>query len=60
VSKIYFGGGIAAKQSQFIPKLELLLREELRIVEAPSLELSRFGESAGTVGALALLKSKLA
>ena len=60
VSKIYFGGGIAAKQSQFIPKLELLLREELRIVGAPSLELSRFGESAGTVGALALLKSKLA
>jgi predicted NBD/HSP70 family sugar kinase len=60
VSKIYFGGGIAAKQSQFILKLELLLREELRIIGAPSLELSRFGESAGTVGALALLKSKLA
>lgn len=59
VPKIYFGGGIAAKQSQLIPKLELMLQEELRIVEAPSLELSRFGESAGTVGALALLKSKL-
>ena len=60
VPKVYFGGGIAAKQSQFIPVLEQMLREELQFVGAPSLELSRFGESAGTVGALALLKSKLA
>jgi predicted NBD/HSP70 family sugar kinase len=60
VLKVYFGGGIAAKQAQFIPQLEQTLRDELHIVEAPSMELSRFGESAGTVGALALLRSVLA
>jgi glucokinase len=60
VGRIYFGGGIAAKQSHFIPELEDLLRMDLQIVDAPEMALSRFGESAGTVGALALLKSTLA
>jgi glucokinase len=59
VPKIYFGGGIAAKQSHRIPVLETSLQEELAILPAPRMELSRFGESAGTVGALALLKSVL-
>ena len=59
VERVYFGGGIAAKQPQFIPVLEEMLRQDFRIVEAPSLQLSRFGESAGTVGALVLLSSEL-
>jgi predicted NBD/HSP70 family sugar kinase len=58
--KIYFGGGIAAKQPRFVPELEDLLRMELRIVDSPDMELSVFGESAGTVGALALMKNALA
>lgn len=60
VPYIYFSGGIAAKQSHRLEVLQQMLEEELCIVEAPQVRLSRFGEGAGTVGALALLKAGLA
>lgn len=53
---IVFGGGVANKQSPLLSDLEHLLQEELRIVDAPDIQLSAFGESAGTIGALALLR----
>jgi glucokinase len=53
-----FGGGVAFKEQhnqQLLTKLEQRLRQELRIVDAPSVVLSKFGESAGTWGGYALL-----
>lgn len=57
VDRVFFGGGIASKQRHRLPVLQDNLSKELKIVEPPSIDLSRFGESAGTIGALALLKN---
>jgi glucokinase len=59
VSTVYFSGGIAVKQAGLIEKMEIALMREILIIDPPHLELSRFGESAGTVGALAMLKHSL-
>lgn len=56
VPRVVFGGGISEKQSHLLDELERLLKEELRIVEAPDIRLSDFGARAGTIGALALLR----
>jgi predicted NBD/HSP70 family sugar kinase len=53
---IVFGGGIANKQSDRLKDVGTLLKENLHIVEPPEIRLSAFGESAGTVGALALAR----
>jgi len=52
-----FGGGVASKQQaerQILSRLEAALQKELRIVDAPKIMLSKFGESAGTWGGYAL------
>lgn len=56
VPLVVFGGGIANKQSVLLDDLKKLLEADLRIVDAPEVRLSAFGESAGTVGALALVR----
>lgn len=56
VPLVVFGGGVANKQSLLLPGLQKALEEELRIVPPPDVKLSAFGETAGTVGALALLR----
>jgi len=55
VELVIFGGGIAAKQQHLLSDIENQLKGELKVVEPPQVRLSTFGESAGTVGALALL-----
>jgi glucokinase len=56
VPLVVFGGGIANKQPQLLRLLEERLKQSLRITDAPRIQLSAFGESAGTIGALALLQ----
>jgi glucokinase len=55
VPLVVFGGGVANKQQHLLKGLGVLLWQSLRVVDAPRVELSAFGESAGTIGALALL-----
>ena len=55
VPLVVFGGGVANKQRQLLEPLEAQLKQSLHVVDAPRVELSAFGESAGTIGALALL-----
>jgi glucokinase len=56
VPLVVFGGGVANKQSALLKDLRMLLEADLRIVDVPDVRLSAFGESAGTIGALALVK----
>jgi predicted NBD/HSP70 family sugar kinase len=56
VPLVIFGGGVSCKQRHRLPDLEVMVRARLKIHErTPTIKLSRFGETAGTVGALALL-----
>jgi glucokinase len=55
VSRVIFGGGVAIKQPDHIEEIHRMLGGKLRIVDAPRVQLSYFGEGAGTVGALALI-----
>lgn len=58
VPLVVFGGGIASKQKILLSDIQQRLLEELFIVDVPDIQLSTFGEAAGTVGALALLRLK--
>jgi predicted NBD/HSP70 family sugar kinase len=56
---IFCSGGVACKQPWLLEHLETRLQDELKIVEPPKLKVSAFGESAGLLGVLALLKRHL-
>jgi predicted NBD/HSP70 family sugar kinase len=56
VPRVVFSGGIASKQAPLLEDLQEMLAKDLRIVDPPEIQLSAFGETAGTVGALALLR----
>jgi glucokinase len=53
---VVFGGGIACKQTWLLDELESRLDQDLRIVNAPEVRRSVFGESAGLIGALSLIR----
>lgn len=52
---VVFGGGIAANQPRLVYGLQHRVRHLCHVIEAPDVRVSEFGESAGTIGALALL-----
>jgi predicted NBD/HSP70 family sugar kinase len=54
VPLVVCAGGVACKQKWLLPIIEKQLKSELKIDESPTVKLSMFGESAGTLGALAL------
>jgi glucokinase len=57
VPLVIFGGGIANKQSWMLDEIQRGLATGIHIVKVPKIRLSAFGESAGNVGALALLQN---
>lgn len=54
--RVIFSGGVATKQAHRLSVLEANLRESVKVAEPPEVLLSYFGETAGTIGALALLR----
>jgi predicted NBD/HSP70 family sugar kinase len=54
VPLLVFSGGVICKQDWMVPLIEVDLNKTLRIVPAPRLIISAFGEEAGTLGAYAL------
>ena len=56
---VVFSGGVATKQPHLLTDIELRLHRDRGIITPPIMRLSAFGESAGIIGALALLKAEL-
>lgn len=54
IPHIVVAGGVASNQPARIKQLEAMLANDLRIVDTPTIAPSRFGESAGLAGAIAL------
>jgi predicted NBD/HSP70 family sugar kinase len=57
-SLVVFGGGIACRQTWLLNELEDRLVSNLRVVAPPEVRLSAFGESAGVIGALSLIRMR--
>jgi glucokinase len=55
---VVFGGGVANRQPQMLPRIHAQLTHDLHAADVPELKLSAFGESAGSVGALAFLRDQ--
>ncbi len=55
VPLVVFSGGIAAKQCGLLPQLQTLVVSQMSVVRPPVIRLSKHGETAGTLGCLALL-----
>jgi predicted NBD/HSP70 family sugar kinase len=54
VPHIIIGGGVACNQLARINELQAMLADDLNVVAAPTIAISRFGETAGLAGAFAL------
>lgn len=52
---VVFSGGIMCNRPELLQNLQARLSETLKVREAPALIISKFGEGAGTLGALALI-----
>lgn len=53
---IVFGGGVCARWPLFVPSLKETVALNLRIQDAPHIELAELGEERGLIGALLLVK----
>jgi hypothetical protein len=51
---VTFSGGVACQQEWLLGEIQNYLLSEMHVVDVPEVKLSAFGESAGTLGALAL------
>jgi predicted NBD/HSP70 family sugar kinase len=56
IERVVFSGAIACKQPWMLPRIQRALEKELVVVSARPLAVSVFGESAGALGAIALLE----
>lgn len=56
-TQIVFGGGVASKHPNRLPRVSKILSEHLKHFPAPKLESSTHGEKAGVTGAVMLLRA---
>jgi predicted NBD/HSP70 family sugar kinase len=55
---LVFSGGVAAKQAHRLPKLAELVGVRIRSKVLPKIQLAKYGEDAGLIGALGLIKHR--